>query len=427
MRDLEFTSDEAFKKRLTYFKVIYALGVSVCLIYLVKYNFEYKTSEYNHVLIPGWLGFALIPPLIMKFTRNFLWSALTLSFFAIAMLTYLLYTAGGAEAPGIFWLAAVPLVLGVLIGLPGSLAGYIIVTIIITCFWVLHVSSIGPNVITDYGSYEKEKSFNLITFLLFSCFTTHQYIKSEERHLKRLQKQNSDVENLLRVLIHDVANTLTGMTSNLLRAKEGPMAFSSVEFERMEKAVDDIQNLLSQVRHLKSVKDGKAELPLKPLSLNLVLNEVYESTLSQAQRKGIKLSLEISRDRMMINAERTILSNVVLLNLMSNAIKFSHPGARIDVRAFPQDDGVIIEIQDYGIGIPADILEQIFSLQAKTSRPGTQGEKGTGYGMPLAKEYLQLMDGNLEIHSQIEPRPERPRGTLVRLKLPLAKVQAEPS
>lgn len=425
MRDLEFTSDEAFKKRLTYFKVIYALGVSVCLIYLVKYNFEYKTSEYNHVLIPGWFGFAIIPLLMMRVTKNFLWSALTLAIFAIGMLTYLLYTAGGAEAPGIFWLAAVPLVLGVLIGLPGSLAGYIIVTVIIGCFWVLHASNIGPNVITDYGNYEKEKSFNLITFLLFSCFTTHQYIKSEERHLKRLQKQNNDVENLLRVLIHDVANTLSGMTSNLLRAKEGPMAFPSVEFERMEKAVDDIQNLLSQVRHLKSVKDGKAELPLKPLSLTLVLNEVYESILSQAQRKGIKLSLEISRDRMMINAERTILSNVVLLNLMSNAIKFSHPGERIDVRAFSKDDGVFVEIQDYGIGIPAEILDQIFSLQARTSRQGTQGEKGTGYGMPLAKEYLQLMDGTIEIHSQIEASPQRPRGTTVRLKLPLAKIQTE--
>lgn len=422
MYDLEFTSEDAYKKRLTYFKVIYFIGVAVSFVYVIKYNFEYRVTEYNSVLIPGWLAFLVLPPLVLRLTKNYLYSALTLGAVAISLLTYLLYTAGGGDAPGVFWLAAAPLVLGILIGLPGAVAGYFIIASIIVLFWYLKANDMGPNVIAEYGDYGREKLFNLVTFLIFSCFTTHQYIMGEERFMKRLMEKNLDIENLLRVLIHDIANTLSSMTYNLVKAKEDrENGVSSIEFEKIEKAVDDINNLLAQVRHLKSVKDGKAALPLKSISLTLVLHEVYESTLGIAQQKGIKLSLDISRDRMLINGEKTILSNVVLLNLLNNAIKFSHPGDRIDLKAYSSGDQVIVEIQDYGIGIPEHILGQIFNLNAQTTRTGTQGEKGTGYGMPLVKEYLQMMDGTIEIFSREAATQNQPRGTRVVLKLPLAK------
>ncbi|KYG62873.1 histidine kinase [Bdellovibrio bacteriovorus] len=421
MYDLEFTSEDAYNKRLTYFKVIYFIGIAVSFVYLVKFNFEYKTSEYNSVLIPMWLIFALLPPLVLKVSKNYLLSALTLSICSSSILAYLLYTAGGGDAPGVFWLAAIPLVMGILMGLPGAVAGYFIVSGIIIFYWYLKANHLGPNVIEEYGDYGREKLFNLVTFLIFSCFTTHQYIMGEERFMKRLMEKNLDIENLLRVLIHDIANTLSSMTYNLVKAKEDRENLSSLEFEKIEKAVDDINSLLAQVRHLKSVKDGKAALPLKPISLTLVLHEVYESTLDLAQKKGIKLSLDISRDRMLINGEKTILSNVVLLNLLNNAIKFSHPGDRIELKAYATDSQVVIEIQDYGIGIPASILGQIFNINAQTTRAGTQGEKGTGYGMPLVKEYLQMMDGTIEIFSQETPSHSQPRGTKVVLTLPLAQ------
>ncbi|KHD87659.1 MAG: histidine kinase [Bdellovibrio sp. ArHS] len=388
----------------------------------MKFNFEYKTYEYNPVLIPMWLGYALIPPLVLRFSKNYLLSAMTLSICSAAIVTYLLYTAGGGDAPGVFWLAAIPLVMGILMGLPGAVTGYFIVLGIIIFYWYLKAHGLGPNVIEEYGDYGKEKLFNLVTFLIFSCFTTHQYIMGEERFMKRLMEKNLDIENLLRVLIHDIANTLSSMTYNLVKAKEDRENLSSLEFEKIEKAVDDINSLLAQVRHLKSVKDGKAALPLKPISLTLVLHEVYESILDLAQKKGIKISLDISRDRMLINGEKTILSNVVLLNLLNNAVKFSHPGDRIELKAYATDSQVVIEIQDYGIGIPASILAQIFNINAQTTRLGTQGEKGTGYGMPLVKEYLQMMEGTIEISSHETSAHNQPRGTKVVLTLPLASV-----
>lgn len=421
MRDLTFTSEEAYKKRLTYFKVVYFLGLAVSLLYIIKFNYQYYTTDYNAVLVPLWFGLLLIPPLCLKLLKHYLISSIILCIFSAALLNYLLYVSGAIAAPGIFWLTAIPLVCGILIGTAGAFGGFIVVFITLAVFW--YTKDTAPNVVADFGNYDDEKLFNIIIFLLFSGFNTHYYIRGEQRLMKNLEEKNLDVENLLRVLIHDIANTLSSMTYNLVKAKEDreENAGGVQELDKIERAVDDIVNLLSQVRHLKSVKDGKAALPLKTISLTMVLNQVYETVVTTAQQKGVKIQLDISRDRMMINGEKTILSNVVLLNLINNAIKFSHPGERIEIKAYATESEVIVEIRDYGIGIPDDLLANIFSLHSQTTRPGTQGEKGTGYGMPLVREYLQMMNGTIEVQSQEETNPTSQSGTRVVLKLPLVK------
>lgn len=424
MQDLRFTSEDAYKKRLTYFKVIYFLGLAVTLVYLLKFNYQYGVSHYNAILIPTWVTLLLLPPLSLKFSKNYLLSASILCVMAAFIVSYFLYLSGGIDAPGIFWLTAIPLICGILIGVSGAVLGYTIVILALLFFWYTRVSGFGPNIIAQYGDYSEEKLFNIILFLLFSGFNTHYYIRGEKSLMKNLEEKNMDIENLLRVLIHDIANTLSTMTYNLVKAKEDreELSLSSLELDKIERAVDDIVNLLAQVRHLKSVKDGKAVMPLRPLNLTLVLHEVYENAVATAQQKGIKLQLDISRERMPIQGEKTILSNVVLSNLINNAIKFSHPGDRIELRAFPTESEVVIEIRDYGIGIPKEILANIFNLNSQTTRPGTQGEKGTGYGMPLVREYLQMMDGTIEVFSSEETSSCASSGTRVILKLPLTKV-----
>lgn len=256
--------------------------------------------------------------------------------------------------------------------------------------------------------------------MIFSGFTTHHYLIGEERLKKNLVEKNMDIENLLRILIHDIANSLSSMTYNLIKAKEDKdKHFPALEMEKIEKALGDINNLLTQVRHLKSVKDGKASLPLKSISLAMVLHEFYENSLTMIQEKGIKVRMDLP-DSLYIKTEKTILSGVVLQNILSNAIKFSHAGSFIDIRAYKDDNEAVIEIQDYGIGIPKPILQSLFSVNTHTTRPGTHGEKGTGYGMPLVKEYIHLLGGDIQVESAEPGALSQTNGTKVTLRLPLA-------
>ena len=100
---------------------------------------------------------------------------------------------------------------------------------------------------------------------------------------------------------------------------------------------------------------------------------------------------------------------LVIRNVLSNAIKFSYPGGTIDISAQACSDKVVLSIDDSGTGIDESSLNDLFSLKEKKSTLGTAREKGTGLGLFLVKEFLEINRGSVEIIS------ERGRGTRVNL------------
>lgn len=416
--------EEISRNRVAYLKMVYMLCSFNTLFYILRFNFEYNVPEYNIVLLPFWTLMVFAPPAFLYIGKSYRWAAISMCSFTTALTIILIYISGGLSAPGIFWLAAVPLVLSMLLGNFGAFVGYAVDFVTVASFGYFHLHGIGPNVVRDHANFYVESIINLFGFIIFCSITAHSYHKREGRYTEELLQKTNNVESLLRVLLHDIANTLSSMTYNLIRIKEGQEGTTPGELEKIEKAIDDIHALLFQVRHLKSVKDGKSAMPLKTISLPMVLHEVYELTEASAQQKGLKLNWDLSREKMAVRGDKTILSNVVLLNIINNAIKFSEPGCRIDVSSYREESFAIIEVRDYGIGIPNDILANLFSLQHPTSRHGTAGEKGTGYGMPLAKEYLQLMSGEIEVTSSETDEGLKKRGTLVKVKLPLILTDA---
>ncbi|WP_413294579.1 sensor histidine kinase [Bdellovibrio sp. HCB185ZH] len=411
---------EDHRKRLLYLKIMYFVGSLMCLFYIYRFADAFAAPQYNDILVPLFVTILIGPPLLWYRFKLYAHAAVLLLLSLVFVMIMLIHLTGGLFAPGIYWLAVVPLATAILFGTRGAISGYFCVAATFTVFWLNHNMQTGPNLIPSPQVFREELILNLIVFIGFTSFTTHVYLRNEAAYTQNLREKHNDVENLLRVLLHDIANTLSSMTLQLIRAKE-EQSTGGNELEKMERAVQEINNLLNQVRHLKSVKDGKAKLPLRPMSLAKILNDIYENAEALAAPKGIKLSLDMSRDKMLVNAEKTILGNVVLLNIISNAVKFSHPGDRIDIRAFTDEKLVSIVIQDYGVGIPPEILENLFNIASQTNRAGTHGEKGTGYGMPLVKEYIQMLGGSIEVTSAETVTDSHPQGTRVTLKLPLAE------
>ena len=96
-------------------------------------------------------------------------------------------------------------------------------------------------------------------------------------------------------------------------------------------------------------------------------------------------------------------------------MKFSYSGSNIYIKGCREKDTILLSIKDEGMGMPQSILNNIFDISKPTSREGTQGEKGTGYGMPLVKKFVELFGGKLTIESYEKPHPQR--GTVVSLHL----------
>lgn len=389
------------KKRLVFFKLIYFIGAFLFLLYTWKFNVFYGVNHYNLILYPLTLLFLIGPWICLKY--SYAAGSIALTTMVVLLANIQIYIAGGLNAPGIIWLACIPPIFAVLTGRKGAHVAYVLVAISFLCFLGFRYYGIGPDLIAEHGNYLAEKTINLFFFIFFASFTTQQYLIAEERSLKHYNEQKNDIENLLRLLLHDVANTLSTLTYSLVKAKEQSPDEATPDFDRLEKAVEDIGNLLSQVRHIKSIKDGKVDLPSRPLSLTMLLSELYEAATLAATPKSIKIDLDLPRENLNILGERTIIINLILMNLINNSIKFSHPGSRISIKV--NTDGAKnyaqIRITDWGVGIPPEILGNLFKFDSSTSRTGTLGEKGTGYGLPLVLEYVQLLNGKIEVQSQV--------------------------
>jgi signal transduction histidine kinase len=122
-------------------------------------------------------------------------------------------------------------------------------------------------------------------------------------------------------------------------------------------------------------------------------------------------------------AEPVSFMNSALNNILTNAIKFSFPGGVITIAARNLGAAVELSVTDRGIGMSEKLLADLFDISKQTSRNGTSGEKGTGFGMPLLKKFVSLYGGAVEIESKdIKKYPEG-HGTKVTLRL--AAAQAE--
>ena len=115
-------------------------------------------------------------------------------------------------------------------------------------------------------------------------------------------------------------------------------------------------------------------------------------------------------------AEKVSLLNNILNNIVSNALKFSKSGDTILINIKKINNQVILEIKDQGIGMPDHIKENLFSKNHPTTRIGTSGEEGTGFGMLLMHTFLKTFNGTIETESfDIQNHPTN-HGTLFRLK-----------
>lgn len=211
--------------------------------------------------------------------------------------------------------------------------------------------------------------------------------------------------SLLSVVSHDIANPLQLVDTYLMRLKTDAgngVAADQIIIEKMQKSVNQISMIIKSSQELRAMELGKANITLRPTSLKQALNEMQNSLKIKLEEKEITLQYYWPNDLqdILVDADLFSLTNNVLMNIFSNAIKFSFKGEDIDVRIRLKNDEVTLEIRDYGIGIPKDLIPYVFSQNHSTSRLGTDGEKGTGFGLPIVKMFMQLYGGKIQVKSE---------------------------
>ncbi|MFZ5766664.1 MAG: response regulator [Thermodesulfobacteriota bacterium] len=277
---------------------------------------------------------------------------------------------------------------------------------------VLHFFSSGG---TDYvvKPFAKEEFIARVGVHL----ETRALIKELRGNVEELERLSRMRDGFLAITSHDLKSPLTAI-------------LGSAELMLYDKTLTDKQRnwpqtivnsskfmleIINDIVELGRNEALKESLPLEPLAVIPLISIAISTLQQQALSKGVFLEEEFNYDRnLIIRGDRTRFQRI-LNNLLSNALKFTPAGGTIRVSVSKTDTDLLLTVADSGIGIPTAMQAHLFDIYSKASRPGTNGERGTGLGMHITRQLVDQHNGTFALESA------EGKGTVISLSFPLLK------
>lgn len=226
---------------------------------------------------------------------------------------------------------------------------------------------------------------------------------SNEEKSRKLEILNSTKDKFFSIVAHDLKGPLNSLSSfsNLLAHDLHLMSPQEIKIiaQELNKSVKNTSRLTENLLTWARLQMNSLHHYPVLVDLNRVLEENVALFHASARQKNIRLDIQSVPD-LKICADESQL-RFVLRNLIANALKFTRPEGTIRIVTTLEKEEVIISVVDNGVGISDEIIEKIFRIDSKHSTIGTAGEKGTGLGLVLCKEFVEKNGGRIEVTSEL--------------------------
>jgi PAS domain S-box-containing protein len=211
---------------------------------------------------------------------------------------------------------------------------------------------------------------------------------------------------------HDLRNPIATLKLQIFLLKKAPEQLTN-HLAKMESLVGHLDTLIDDLLTLSRLELGVAPSELLRLDWNQIVSRMVEVYEPLAQDKGLTLTFDAKANLPPILADNHDIERVVT-NLVSNALNYTHAGGEVHLATTHDGDDVVLTIQDTGIGIKPEALPHLFERFYRGDEAKAMA-RGTGLGLPIAKEIIERYDGHIEVNTVLE------KGTLFRVRLPAAK------
>jgi len=216
-------------------------------------------------------------------------------------------------------------------------------------------------------------------------------------------------------------NSVLGFTEIMLEGINGPLTEAmETDLGVIHKNGQHLLNLINDVLDMAKIEAGRMNLSPEYFHLYEVLSEIVDITDPMAQDKSIYVKLVAdANDDLFLEADRVRMRQV-LLNLVNNAIKFTDQGG-VTIEAAKKNGHIQINVRDTGIGVPPEKTETIFEAFGQVDTSTTRKVGGTGLGLPISLQLVELHGGNISVESTGQPG----EGSTFKVELPVEYKEIE--
>ncbi len=242
----------------------------------------------------------------------------------------------------------------------------------------------------------------LIFLLAFGVVVKNKMLKKINKELKELHAMK---DTFFRIIAHDLRapfNAIFGLTDILLEDYQSLSEEEKHQFiEHIATASKQSYQLLENLLLWARTNTGRMEFNPRDYQLKALVDETITLLEPLANNKNIQLLSDVP-ETIHVTADAEMLKTV-LRNFLSNSIKFTNEKKGIiKLSAAISEDKVEVEISDNGIGMPEKVQQNLFRLDKTITTKGTKGEKGTGLGLLLCKEFIDKHGGNISVESKVD-------------------------
>lgn len=236
--------------------------------------------------------------------------------------------------------------------------------------------------------------------------------------VERLRELDRLKSSFLANMSHELRtplNSISGFTQVMLEGLDGELTSEMEDdLQLIDKNANHLLNLINEVLDMAKIEAGKLSVTIAPANLHRVIEDVVQTTAPLARENDLSISLENNLPEDLIVMADEMRIQQVMINLIGNAMKFTEEGG-ISIRSEMADDLIRIQVQDTGMGIPPEELENIFEAFSQVDTSTTRKTGGTGLGLPISRRFIEMHNGRLWAESEEIPG----KGSLFTIELPV--------